>query len=158
MLLTITTTHRPATDLGFLLHKNPARSQTFDTGVGSAVVWYPEASEERCTAALPLDVDPVGLVRRGRDVSNFALPDYVNDRSTGCRTPSGHAIASTTTRATIPSVCPKSPSDAATAAISSSAARTTGHGVAPAGIASVRGGSRSVRRRCASTSASATRA
>ena len=31
MLLTITTTHRPATDLGYLLHKNPARAQTNET-------------------------------------------------------------------------------------------------------------------------------
>ena len=30
MLLTITTTHQPATDLGFLLHKHPARFQSFD--------------------------------------------------------------------------------------------------------------------------------
>jgi hypothetical protein len=29
MLLTITTTHRPATDLGYLLHKHPARFQSF---------------------------------------------------------------------------------------------------------------------------------
>jgi hypothetical protein len=29
MLLTITTTHEPASDLGYLLHKNPARTQSF---------------------------------------------------------------------------------------------------------------------------------
>ena len=29
MLLTLTTTHAPATDLGYLLHKNPARAQSF---------------------------------------------------------------------------------------------------------------------------------
>src|SRR5881296_1753176 len=34
MLLTITTTHRPATDLAFLLHKNPARAQSFDLAFG----------------------------------------------------------------------------------------------------------------------------
>ena len=33
MLLTITTTHRPATDLGFLLHKNPARRHECAFGV-----------------------------------------------------------------------------------------------------------------------------
>ena len=76
MLLTLSTTHRPATDLGYLLHKNPARAQVFDLSFGKAHVFYPEASEERCTAALLLDVDPVGLVRgRGR-----VLTDYVNDR------------------------------------------------------------------------------
>ena len=80
MLLTVTTTHRPATDLGFLLHKHPDRVQTFSVPFGEAHVFYPEASEARCTAALVLDVDPVGLVRRGRDVRSFALADYVNDR------------------------------------------------------------------------------
>lgn len=30
MLLTLTTTHRPATDLGYLLHKNPTKLQTFE--------------------------------------------------------------------------------------------------------------------------------
>src|SRR5262249_57387768 len=37
-------------------------------------------TDERCTAALLLDVDPVGLVRRGRGASSFALAEYVNDR------------------------------------------------------------------------------
>ncbi len=76
MLLTLTTTHRPATDLGYLLHKNPARAQAFDLSFGKAHVFYPEASEDRCTAALLLDVDPIGLVR-GRGA---VLTDYVNDR------------------------------------------------------------------------------
>src|SRR3954471_23490163 len=80
MLLTISTTHRPATDLGFLLHKHPDRLQTFDVPFGQAHVVYPEAGEERCTAALVLDVDPVELVRRGRGASSFALAEYVNDR------------------------------------------------------------------------------
>ena len=80
MLLTVTTTHRPATDLGFLLHKHPARVQSFSLPFGAARVFYPEATEERCTAALLLDIDPVGLVRRGRGVNNFALAEYVNDR------------------------------------------------------------------------------
>jgi 3' terminal RNA ribose 2'-O-methyltransferase Hen1 len=80
VLLTVTTTHRPATDLGFLLHKHPDRVQTFTVPFGEVHVFYPEATEERCTAALLLDIDPVGLVRRGRGVSNFALAEYVNDR------------------------------------------------------------------------------
>jgi 3' terminal RNA ribose 2'-O-methyltransferase Hen1 len=76
MLLEITTTHTPATDLGYLLHKHPARHQTFDLPFGRAHVYYPEATEERCTAALLLEVDPIGLVR-GRGVT---LDQYVNDR------------------------------------------------------------------------------
>ena len=64
MLLTITTTRRPATDLGHLLHKHPERLQSFSLPFGQAHVFYPEASEERCSAALLLDVDPVGVIRR----------------------------------------------------------------------------------------------
>jgi hypothetical protein len=63
MLLTLRTTHVPATDLGFLLHKHPDRVQTFELAFGSAHVFYPEATESAATAAQLLDVDPVGLVR-----------------------------------------------------------------------------------------------
>jgi 3' terminal RNA ribose 2'-O-methyltransferase Hen1 len=76
MLLTITNVHPPATDVGYLLHKNPARAQTFDLPFGKAHVFYPEATSERCTAALLLDIDPVGLVRGG----DGTLRQYVNDR------------------------------------------------------------------------------
>ena len=82
MLLTITTTHQPATDLGYLLHKNPARLHSFALSFGEAHVFYPEATNERCTAALLLDVDPVGLVRnrRGPAGEGGSLDQYVNDR------------------------------------------------------------------------------
>lgn len=88
MLLTITTTSGrtarawPATDLGFLLHKNPGRLQSFQVSVGDAHVFYPEATEDRCTAALLLEVDPVGLVRgrHGAKPDGFTLGQYVNDR------------------------------------------------------------------------------
>ncbi|MBI1758830.1 MAG: 3' terminal RNA ribose 2'-O-methyltransferase Hen1 [Actinobacteria bacterium] len=82
MLLTVTMTRAPATDLGYLLHKHPQRVQTFEVGVGTAHVFYPEATEARCTAALLLEVDPVGLVRgrKGPAGDGFALGQYVNDR------------------------------------------------------------------------------
>jgi 3' terminal RNA ribose 2'-O-methyltransferase Hen1 len=82
MLLTITTTHTPATDLGYLLHKNPARPQSFELSFGQAHVFYPEVSETRCTAAMLLHVDPIGLVRnrRGPAGNRFSLDQYVNDR------------------------------------------------------------------------------
>lgn len=82
MLLTITTTYRPATDLGYLLHKNPSRLHSFALSFGEAHVFYPEASSERCTAALLLDVDPVGLVRnrKGPAGEGGTLEQYVNDR------------------------------------------------------------------------------
>lgn len=81
MLLTVTTTRRPATDLGYLLVKHPDRVQSFDVPSGTAHVAYPEATEDRCTAALLLDVDPAKLARLRR-----SGPDgddgnaYVNDR------------------------------------------------------------------------------
>jgi 3' terminal RNA ribose 2'-O-methyltransferase Hen1 len=82
VLLTITTTAEPASDLGFLLHKHPGRLQSFDVSVGAAHVFYPEAGERRTTAALLLEVDPVGLVRgrHGPPGEGFALGQYVNDR------------------------------------------------------------------------------
>lgn len=82
MLLTITTTHEPATDLGYLLHKNPARLHSFELSFGQAHVFFPEATKERCTAALVLDVDTVGLVRnrRGPSGEGGTLDQYVNDR------------------------------------------------------------------------------
>ena len=84
MLLTITTTRAPATDLGYLLHKHPDRLQTFPTAAGAAHVFYPEATAERCTAALLLEVDPIALVRgpagRQNKPSDGELAQYVNDR------------------------------------------------------------------------------
>lgn len=82
MLLTIRTTHRPATDLGFLLHKNPARLQSFKESFGEAHVFYPEATDQACSAALLLDVDPVALVRgrHGAAGESGPLAQYVNDR------------------------------------------------------------------------------
>ncbi|MFH8366616.1 3' terminal RNA ribose 2'-O-methyltransferase Hen1 [Streptomyces sp. NPDC018031] len=90
MFLTISTTGPaglPATDLGYLLHKHPDRTQRFSTSHGTAHVFYPEATAERCTAALLLEVDPVALVRRARGkgsapggAAHQALGQYVNDR------------------------------------------------------------------------------
>jgi 3' terminal RNA ribose 2'-O-methyltransferase Hen1 len=85
VLLTITTTRAPATDLGYLLHKHPDRLQTFETATGKAHVFYPEATAERCTAALLLEVDPIALVRgpnasSKNKPSDGELAQYVNDR------------------------------------------------------------------------------
>jgi 3' terminal RNA ribose 2'-O-methyltransferase Hen1 len=80
MLLTLTTTHRPALDLGYLLHKHPERFQSFELSFGKAHVFYPEANTERCTACLLLDVDPIGMVRGKNADPNFLLAQYVNDR------------------------------------------------------------------------------
>ena len=82
MLLTLTSTHETATDMGFLLCKNPLRPQSFSLSFGKAHVFYPEATPERCTVALLVEVDPVGLVRnrRGPSGEGGALEQYVNDR------------------------------------------------------------------------------
>lgn len=79
MLLKISTTHQPATDLGYLLHKHPDRVQDFEMSFGRAKIFYPEASRERCTAALLLDIDPIDLVR-GKGQNDGLLTQYVNDR------------------------------------------------------------------------------
>jgi 3' terminal RNA ribose 2'-O-methyltransferase Hen1 len=81
MLLTITSTQSPATDLGYLLHKNPATHHVRELTFGAAHVFYPEATAERCTAALLLEVDPVALVRgRQGAMGGGPLAQYVNDR------------------------------------------------------------------------------
>ena len=68
MLLTITTTHQPAHELGYLLHKHPERFQSFDMSFGKVHVYYSEVSAERCSACLLLDVDAVGMAGVRRDV------------------------------------------------------------------------------------------
>ena len=82
MLLTITYAGNSATDLGYLLHKSPSRVHSFEQVFGKAHVFYPETSPERCTAALLLEIDPIGLVRNRRGPSGEAhmLEQYVNDR------------------------------------------------------------------------------
>ncbi len=76
MLLTIATTHQPATDLGFLLMKHPDNVHSVELSFGKATLFYPEANEERCTAAITLEVDPVELVRGKGSTEE----QYVNDR------------------------------------------------------------------------------
>ncbi len=104
MLLTITTEHEPATDLGFLLHKHPGRLQSFTVPFGQARVVYPEADDARCTAALVLDVDPIGLVRRGRGAHAFALAEiadatvsFVETEEAASRRPVAGVVAATRT-------------------------------------------------------------
>ncbi|MEE6258300.1 3' terminal RNA ribose 2'-O-methyltransferase Hen1 [Plantactinospora sonchi] len=90
MLITMTTTHQPATDLGYLLVKHPDRTHSFRVPTGTAHVLFPEATVERCTAALLLDTDPLALSggrgrgRSGRGTTStpegFTLGQYVNDR------------------------------------------------------------------------------
>jgi 3' terminal RNA ribose 2'-O-methyltransferase Hen1 len=82
MLLSISYTGRPATDLGYLLHKSPFRVHSFEQAFGKTHVFFPETTAERCTASLLLEIDPIGLVRNRRGPSGeaHALEEYVNDR------------------------------------------------------------------------------
>jgi 3' terminal RNA ribose 2'-O-methyltransferase Hen1 len=81
VLLTIQTTYQPATDLGYLLHKNPARVQQFELSAGRAVVFYPQVTPEACTVALLVEIDPIALVRGRIGAREGGLLDqYVNDR------------------------------------------------------------------------------
>lgn len=80
MLLTITYEGKNTQELGFLLHKNPERAQQFELSYGKAYVFYPEVSDERTTAALLLDIDPLDLARGKVGSKEGGLFDYVNDR------------------------------------------------------------------------------
>jgi len=75
VLISISTTAPNATDLGFLLHKNPANLHSVELSFGKAHVFYPNATPQHCTACLLLEINPVELVRGAQQ-----LEDYVNDR------------------------------------------------------------------------------
>lgn len=82
MILSITTTHTPATDLGFLLHKHPDKLQSIALALGQAHIFYPIAEESECTICLALDINPLDLVRNKKGSRAFFLQQhYVNDRT-----------------------------------------------------------------------------
>ncbi len=80
MLLTITTTHNPASDLGYLVEKHPAKCQSFDVSFGQVHVFYPEVTAERCAVSMLLDVDVVRLVRNAGPGEQGTLKQYVNEK------------------------------------------------------------------------------
>ncbi|MBQ6382066.1 MAG: 3' terminal RNA ribose 2'-O-methyltransferase Hen1 [Clostridia bacterium] len=80
MILTITWEGQNTQDLGFLLWKHPERAQQFELSYGKAYVFYPEVTDERTTAALVLDIDPIDLARGKLGSKEGGLFDYVNDR------------------------------------------------------------------------------
>src|SRR5262245_64003258 len=91
MLLSISTTYRPATDLGYLLHKNPSRAQEVQFGFGRAHMFYPEANDERCTFVLLLDIEPIALVR-GSGKDGGLLDATKRSKSAPRRPPTGVAV------------------------------------------------------------------
>lgn len=80
MLVSLTSTTPDATDLGFLLHKHPDRVRSVDVGFGRAHVFYPQATPERCTATLFVEIDQGSLARRLKGRHAAGLEPYVNDR------------------------------------------------------------------------------
>lgn len=82
MLLTITAEGENAAALSFLLHKHPDKLQQVELSVGVAYIFYPECEKEKVTAALLLDIDPIGMVRNAKNFAgkDFLLGQYVNDR------------------------------------------------------------------------------
>ena len=80
MLVSLTSTTPDATDLGYLLHKHPDNVRSVDVGIGRAHVFFPEATPQRCTASLFVEVDPIGLARGNKGRPAVSLEHYVNDR------------------------------------------------------------------------------
>ena len=82
MLLTITAEGENAAALSFLMHKHPDKLQQVELSVGTASIFYPECRKEKVTAALLLDIDPIGMVRNAKNFAgkDFLLGQYVNDR------------------------------------------------------------------------------
>lgn len=83
MLMTLSTTFQPATDLGYVLRKNPSNPEpkSFDLAFGRAHLVWPLADAAHVTVALLVDVDPVALVRgRKESPAGGPLAMYVNDR------------------------------------------------------------------------------
>lgn len=82
MLLTITAEGENAAALSFLMHKHPDKLQQVELSVGAASIFYPECRKEKVTAALLLDIDPIGMVRNAKNFAgkDFLLGQYVNDR------------------------------------------------------------------------------
>ena len=80
MLLTITAAMSPGEQLGYLLHKHPDRHFRAELPVGTCHVFFPAISASSATAALWLEVDPVGLVRRKAGRDGPSVEQYVNDR------------------------------------------------------------------------------
>ncbi|MBR1740789.1 MAG: hypothetical protein IJ733_02760 [Lachnospiraceae bacterium] len=84
MLLTITYSGYQTQDLGYLLYKNPEHPQSIELSRGYAHIFFPEISEERTTATLLLDMEPLGYeVRWETFLADEKFPewkesDYVN--------------------------------------------------------------------------------
>jgi 3' terminal RNA ribose 2'-O-methyltransferase Hen1 len=109
MLLLVTSQTAPAVELGYLLHKHPDKAHAFDLSFGTAHVFYPEVGEQRCTAALLLEVDPVRLVRGGESAEGGGLvAQYVNDRPYAASSFLSVAIAQTL-RSALAGTCKQRP-------------------------------------------------
>jgi hypothetical protein len=102
MLLTISTTHRPATDLGHLLHQHLDTIHSASFSFGRVLVCFSQADEARCTAGVMVEAHPAlpshlgvaladvfGEALQGRsdarpEVAGRALPFEVEVPVLGC--------------------------------------------------------------------------
>ena len=64
MIFSISTTHYPATDIGFLLHKNPDEFHKIPFNFGDVYIFYPYGSPELCMATLIVKIDPIKLYEK----------------------------------------------------------------------------------------------
>src|SRR5690242_3433386 len=78
MLMTLTCYAPNASDVGYLLGKNPASTFERQFSAGTVWVFYPEVADDHVTVALLTEIDPVGLVRGPAALAQ--LDQYVNDR------------------------------------------------------------------------------
>ena len=82
MLLTLTTTHQPATDLGYLLRKNPARLQSFSLPLARRMSFI--RKRRRSVARSPcwwrLTRSDWCAIAGARPAKGERLEQYVNDR------------------------------------------------------------------------------
>ena len=89
LFLSITNARRPATDLGYLLHKHPGRLNVVDTSSGRVSMCFPRADDDACTFALSVEADPVALVREREGTTDA----HVNDRPYAASSLLAHAVA-----------------------------------------------------------------
>ncbi|HCA41863.1 MAG TPA: 3' terminal RNA ribose 2'-O-methyltransferase Hen1 [Bacteroidetes bacterium] len=82
MILSISTSHKPTSDLGYIFHKHPDKFQSFNFSAGKYHIFYPELNNDKATICLLLDIDPIEIVKilRNNTPDGFPLGDYVNDR------------------------------------------------------------------------------
>lgn len=71
--MSISTSHHPATDLGYLLDKNPQDVHHQPLRFGIAHVIFPVAETNQCTETMLVNIDPIALSEKYK---NYGNTDY----------------------------------------------------------------------------------